>query len=336
MRTLVIGLAIAAVSGTGILIWQPWRCTDGPPVAATVNGVEISMREVVALAADRASFDQYKATLIEQGVTDQLIRQEAARRHLTLSTEDEREVDRRMPPAPVLATQASRLELGVLELVAYRRALVRGQLLLRKLLDDEFPGELTPSDAALRGVFDEAPLAFAEPPAVTVRAFVVPLPETADPDQVNQATARAERIVLAAKAASSAEAFSSLIAEQGAAPTGFPDGKLGTVAFPDPFSRPAELPGLFGPALSGEVLTALFPRATEDAQRVVGPFRGPLGMFGLFVEQRRGAGPVPPFEQVRERVRERWIGRAQLALLPRLMERLRASATIDVHTGASV
>src|ERR1700704_5221461 len=87
------GLAISCVVGIVIVAWQPWRPTDGPPAAATVNGAEGSMRAIAALAADRSSFEQFKDALVEQAVLDVLIRQEAVRRQITLSEAEERELD---------------------------------------------------------------------------------------------------------------------------------------------------------------------------------------------------------------------------------------------------
>lgn len=336
-RTTMLATA-AALAGCGVVAWLVLRRDPGPAAVAIVNGAEISPRAIQALAADHESFAGFRPQLVERAIADQLIRQDAARRGISLSEREERELEDRLPPGEVLRAQARDLGLTEAELTRYRRDLVRTQALLRKLVEADFPGALDPSDAELRDDFERAPLAFADPPSVTVRAFLIALPDHPDIAAIDEAAARAARLVAAAKQLSSAEAFSRLAAAEAVVPDGLPDGKIGTLHLADPFAPPPAVPALFGPALSGEVMVALFPAPASNVDnpaRVVGPFRGPRGMFGLWVEERSGPGRTPTFDEVRDRVRVRWLGRAQIALVSRVMERLRASATIQLVTAGT-
>src|ERR1043166_522828 len=166
--TLRWGLAIGSVIAIVTVALQPWRWAEpseeAAAPAALVNGTAISMRAIAAMAADAGTFDRFKDVLVEQAIGDALIAQEAARRKIALSDAEERELDGQMPPPTVLVDQARRLALALPELATYRRAQLRGHVLLRKLLDAEYPGELVPSEAALREAFDAAPLAYAERP----------------------------------------------------------------------------------------------------------------------------------------------------------------------------
>ena len=334
MRTLGSWVAAAVLAGLAALVWYQGHAAPPVDVALTVNGAAVPTRALLALAADRASFAQFRAQLIEQEIAGQLVRQEAARRGVALTEPEERAVDGRMPPASVLDAQARALGLPRGELAQRRREAVRTELLLRRLLAQDFPGELEPDEAALRRAFDELPEAYAAPPAAVARAFVVTLPDPATDAEVAAAAAKAARLVDAARQAATAEDFVAIAARAGALPDGLVDGKVGALTLADPFSPPPEVPALLGPALTAEVASALFPAPGAASERVIGPFRGPTGIYGLYVEERRGPSAPPRFEQARDRVRERWIGRAVMALAPKLIERLRASATIELNQGA--
>jgi len=123
---------------------------------------------------------------------------EAARRGVVLSDAEAEEATRGMAPTEVLAAQAVALEMSVATLVARRREGLRAQRMLIALLAREAPARFAPSEAELRGWFEAAPWAFAEPertamPRAMPAPGVAPLGMAA-PEEVSRAAPRFEAV----------------------------------------------------------------------------------------------------------------------------------------------
>lgn len=254
--------------------------------------------------------EAYRRALLEDMISELLIKDRADRLNITVSDAEVKEAIGRLKAQYGISSdeefeaslQASGLNRREME------ARLRETLLTNKVFGRELRSRDDLTDAELRERYEREKEAYRRPERARVREIIVLVPEGADDAAKRAAQARAAE---AARRAQAGEAFATLVAQYSDSPTKERDGDLGEITV-----------GELVPALDSGVFAS-------DAGAIVGPVETRFGYHILMVEERLPS-QIPSFDAVKERMRKEAGDETFERDLKAYLERLRGEAYVQV------
>lgn len=186
---------------------------------------------------------------------------------------------------------------------------LRETLLSNKLFSRELRSRSQLSDKELRKRYEREKERYRLPERAEVREIIVLIPENADAQQIEQLEARAKQ---AYERAAAGDDFELLVGEYSEAPSKAEAGSIGVIS-------------------RGELLPTLDSGVfASDAGAIVGPIRTRFGFHILSVDNRLPS-EVPPFDEIKEKLREEESEASFQRDLKAYLDNLRTQTFVVVH-----
>ncbi|MCB0345239.1 MAG: peptidylprolyl isomerase [Bdellovibrionales bacterium] len=184
------------------------------------------------------------------------------------------------------------------------RAMIRDDLLVSKYINTVVFSSINVSPEEVERAYKSNPERFKVPVEVRARHVLIRLADDADESQVAAATAKAQKVLNAAR--SNSENFDQLAKEFSEGPTRAKGGDLGY------FTENQMVPEF------SEAAFALQPGEISDI------IRSQFGLHIIKVEERRG-GKLPPLDEIKDSIKSELIRQRQKSLLSQHLEQLKGS-----------
>lgn len=278
------------------------------------NRLDRELAEVEANAPpDRVAAikERRRDELLEEMISELLIRERAEQIGITITDQEVSEAINQLKSQYGITTdeefEASLSQAGMTP--AQMEARLRETLRSNKLFSRELRSRSQLSDRELRKRYERERERYRLPERAEVREIIVLIPEDAEAQQIEQLEARAQQ---AYERATGGEQFEALVGEYSEAPSKADAGKIGIVT-------------------RGELLPTLDSGVfASDAGAIVGPIRTRFGFHILSVDNRL-ASEVPPFDEIKERLRQEQSDAAFQRDLEAYLENLRNQIFVVVH-----